>query len=371
MTDESIIDAYNLTDIDVTPDQLLLDPTNPRIVLKIGRPVDYTLQQLATEEIQDYIFSVVDKVEFHVADLIESIGRDGFLDHGSRMILESVDGTGKFLVLEGNRRLTAIKHLLSDRASLLPHVLESLKSIKAHELVLSNASPDSRVAIIRRILGMLHLTGQLEWGAMERAFFVYEEYVREFRRYYEASRLFHDSDCCQECGERLKIKPWTVRNFVAIYSVYSQLRERDYAVREAHYSLIDLAVRTRGVNYDYFELDSWTLQFSDTGLERFNRLCLEEERVVHNPHDFRSVVRVYNEGTVRDMELLENGELSLEDAVDRADSRSERHNFLHQLEKIDKKMSSLRLAQPAGLKQEAKLVRRIRNIANQILRTLG
>ena len=52
-------DAYELTDLVVTPDQLLLDPTNPRIVLDTQDDMDFSPEELAEEDIQDYILSVI------------------------------------------------------------------------------------------------------------------------------------------------------------------------------------------------------------------------------------------------------------------------------------------------------------------------
>jgi len=372
MSEDSIIDAYQLIDITVSPDQLLLDPQNPRIRLKTDRDIAYSPQQLASVEVQNYVMSVVDTAEFHVAELIKAIGREGFLDQGNRMILEHVDGTSKYLVVEGNRRLTAIRHLLGDPAVLSPRVLKSLNSIKAHELVLTGKSGHNREKVIFKILGKLHLRGQLEWGSMERAFYIYQAYMLEFKQAYKYSdgdEFYYDVDCSRWCGETLDMKPKSVRTELAIYLVYAQLRENSYDVQESHYSLISLAVRTRGMNYKYFGWDGYSLQLSLDGLERFSKLCLEEERPVHNPGDFKNVAKVYKEGSERDMELIEAGESSLEEVVERVENRLTKHEFLLQVKKIEKNMSSLHLYAPLGLKREVEVITRIRDIANQILRS--
>ena len=366
----SIIDAYELKDIEIAPNKLLLDPENPRIVLKTERAVSYTPQQLASPEIQDYILSVIDKAEFHVADLLESIERDGFLDHGNRMILERVDGTASYLVLEGNRRLTAIKHLLRDQESLSPHVLDSLGTLKAQELVLTGKGGYQREEVVFKLLGMLHLEGQLDWGAMERAFYIYRAYMFEYGKYYD-SGFWYDVDCSRECGKTLDMKPRSVRTELAAYRVYAQLREEGYTVKEDHYSLISLAVRTRGLNYEYFELDDESLELSNKGLERFNLLCLDDERPVHNPGDFKNVAKVFREGTPYEMELIETGALPLDGIVERLDNRLARGEFKRELEKIESQMLSLSVSAATGSGRERQLVLSIRDVANRILRSLG
>jgi len=365
----TILDAYELHDVVVSPDKLLLDPQNPRIVLKTDRSTDYTLKQLSTREVQDYILSVIDKAEFHVADLISSIRRDGFLDHGNRMILERVPGTDKFMVLEGNRRLTAIKHLSRELGSLSPRVQESLSQIKAQELVLTGKGGYEREEVVFKLLGMLHLDGQLEWGAMERAFYIHRAYMFEFGKHYEGGFVY-DVDCSRECGATLDLAPRTVRTELAIYRVYAQLRGAGLDVREDHYSLISLAVRTRGINYEYFELDDESLQLSATGLERFGMLCLEEERPVHNPRDFKNVTKVFKEGTPYELELIETGALPLDEIAERLDNRLARGEFKRELEKVERRMASLPVHAATGSGREVQLVMNIRDTANRILRSL-
>ncbi len=370
MSIDSIIDAYQLRNVTVSPDILLLDPKNPRIILKTSRPADYTLQQLASDEVQDYILSVIDKAEFHLSELIESIRDIGFLDQGNRMIIEHVNGTDKFLVLDGNRRLTAIKHLLSNPSALSPRILESIESFRAYELVLTDTGKYSRDEVIFKLLGMLHLKGQLEWGAMERALYIYQAYASELNKHWRLDEPIYDVDCSSACAKTLGMKPQEVRNELAIYSIYSQLKNEGCPVKEEHYTLLNMAVRTQGMNYDYFGFNLYALKFSQKGLERFNNLCLERNRPIHNPGDFKKVAKIHKKGFMRDMELLENGGSSLDDIVEIVENRLVKHPFLDELRKIEKKMSSLRLIEPARIKQEVHLVERIRDMASQILRIL-
>lgn len=372
MSEDSIIDDYDLRNITVPPEKLLLDPNNPRIMLKIDNSIDYTSQELASEEVQKYILSVVDKAEFHVAELIESIRHSGFLDIGSRMIVERIDSTSKYLVIEGNRRLTAIKHLLSNPADLSPRVLASIKSISANELVFTDNRQHTRKEVIFRLLGMIHLKGQLVWGAMENALYVSQAYKYELeKQLWWFGESIYEVGCARACAETLEMTLREVREELAICSVYSQLHDQGYAVKEDNYTLIDLAVHTPGINNEYFEFDLDILKLSNEGLERFNKLCLEEERPVRNPSDFKKVARIFKNGNKREMGLIETGEFSLDEIVEVVEKRQARHQFLHELEKIERKISSLRFIEPVGLNKEIELATKIRDMANRILRTLN
>src|SRR5690348_7625331 len=108
----SISKYYGLKPLTVKPRQLLLDPNNPRIVLDVNTDRKFTLSDLPSTEVQDYILSVINKQAHHIADLIRGIRSSGFVDKGDDMIVKRIPNLNKYLVIEGNRRTTAIKHLL-------------------------------------------------------------------------------------------------------------------------------------------------------------------------------------------------------------------------------------------------------------------
>jgi hypothetical protein len=370
MSNQSIIDAYELQDLTIKPDKLLLDSTNPRIVLKAEGKIEYTDKQLATQEVQNYILSIVDMDDFHVSDLIRGIGRDGFLDHGNRMIVEKIQGTDKYLVLEGNRRTAAIKNLLNSPEDLQPHVLKSLEDVRVQELILKEVDGYTRDEVVFKLLGMIHLSGALEWGAMERAFYIYKSYLFEFDRIYDGSFMY-DPSCARACVETFNITLAKVRADLAIYRVFEQLQDEGYSVKEDHYSLISLAVKTRQLNSEYFELDGETFEFSDLGLERFSLLCLDDDCAIHNPGDFKDFAGIYRDGTSYEIELVENGEQSLAVVVERLNNRLARGEFKRELEDIESRLETLTLQAATGSAREVQLIKNIRDLANRVLRSVS
>ena len=370
MGNQSFIDAYELQDLTITPDKLLLDPTNPRIVLKSEGRIEYPTKQLVTNEVQNYILSIVDMDDFHVSDLIRGIERDGFLDHGNRMLVEKVKGTDKYLVLEGNRRTAAVKHLLHEPENLQPHVLRSLDELRVQELILKEVDGYTRDEVVFKLLGMIHLSGALEWGAMERAFYIFRSYLFEFEKIYEGI-FFYDPSCARTCSETFNITLAKVRVDLAIYRIYQQLQDEGYSVKEDHYSLISLAVRTRQINTEYFEFDGETLEFTELGLERFSLLCLDDDCAIHNPRDFKDFAGIYREGTSYEVELVENGEQSLAMVTERLKNRLARGEFKRQLEDIECSLNSLTIEAANGTALEIQLIRNIRDLANRILKSIS
>src|SRR5258708_38789531 len=103
---------------------------------------------------------------FDVWSLESSIPHNGFLKH-KRIIVARYDA-GKFLVLEGNRRLTAVKHLLEeygDKLTGLPaYVRQSLQTLPC--FVLNGDAIGGSDAILEEYrraaeiyIGMRHLMG--------------------------------------------------------------------------------------------------------------------------------------------------------------------------------------------------------------------
>lgn len=362
-----ISEAYELKDIFLRPDQLLLDPTNPRIILSTNDEIDGDPIKLANDKIQDYILQIVDKDEFHVAEVTNSIRKDGYIAVGNKMIVEKIKGTDKYLVLEGNRRTAAIKHLLQDRQSLAPNVRRSLEKIPVQELLFTERGNGSREQVKFKILGLIHLTGALPWGAMERAYYIYRSYMSNVKETHGFNDNFvYYPDCSHQVAEFLKISPQKVRKDLAVYRVYEQLRSGKFNVRPDHYSLLDLAVGAREMNCAYFGLDQNTLEFTKSGLNRFATLCLEKKSPINNPQEFKAFVKIWSNGTENDVSLVESGD-NVFDIWSRVQKRMNRNLFLDQLREIRDQLEELMLAEFRDTAQEVKVIREIESLVNERL----
>lgn len=358
-------DSYELRMIEVSPSALLLDPRNPRIVLTSDEDMEYEAKELASKEVQDYIFSIVDRKEFNVKKLIDGIINDGFLDKGNRIMVKKVDGTGRYLVIEGNRRLTAIRHILHDGRKLEPHVEMSLQRVRVDELVMTGRGGFSEEQIELKLLGMIHLNGPLEWGAMERAHYIYRYYMQQLVQYGIESFWYY-SDHAAEAAKFFNMSTLEVRKQLAIYRVYLQLKEERYPVQLSHFSLIDLAVRTRQVNNEFFELDGDQLEFSEHGLKKFADLCIEEDRLISNPADFKALARTVKDGTETELNRLLERNWTLDQVISRIEGRSEQNQFRSKLEKVRDQLGALEVLECRGTGPERRLVNEIEEYVRRL-----
>jgi hypothetical protein len=153
--------------------QLYLDPNNPRYAditntlnkIPADRITDETVQNKALERMLDE--------RFEVKQLKDSIHDIGFLSV-DRLVVTPLPAAGKYLVVEGNRRLAAIKSLLQDEASgeiqLDSRVKDTLSSFPV--AVISAEDQEQRDYIARVMQGVRHLAGIKPWGPYQQGMIV-------------------------------------------------------------------------------------------------------------------------------------------------------------------------------------------------------
>ncbi|WP_167590627.1 ParB/RepB/Spo0J family partition protein [Oceanidesulfovibrio indonesiensis] len=148
----------------VSPDLLLLDNQNPRF---FGEKIDEELlenHEIHDPRLQEYLRQVIYN-KYSVQDLVSSISEVGFLKLDPVIV---VSENNKFRVVEGNRRVAAIKTILGDIRrkvlSVSKSVEESLKEIEVTQLV--NDCDDSTIWMLQ---GIRHVSGIRDWGPFQQA----------------------------------------------------------------------------------------------------------------------------------------------------------------------------------------------------------
>jgi hypothetical protein len=363
----SISKYYRLKPLKLKPKQLVLDPYNSRIVLDVDTGRKFTTRELPQASVQNYILSVINKQSYHIAELIRGIRASGFLDKGDDMIVKRIAGTDQYLVLEGNRRTTAIKHLLKDEKGLSPAVRDTLSVLRVKEFIYKPNIRFTEPVVIDILLGTIHITGRLPWGPLERAYYVHNSYRRELRRRTRSSAFNYLVDCAQEVAVFFNLSLKAVRKEIIVYRVYEQLKEEGYDVAPDHFSLIEMAVSNGKLCRDYFELRPSTYRFSNRGMARFDKLCIRPKRPINNPRDFRRFARVFKHGKDHDVELVESGTEPISEILGRLNGRLHEREFLSQLGEIKALIDSLHPAEFRGMKTEIEMIRRIKDLVSKKL----
>ena len=174
-----MIDLFKyLSPTKINIEDLLLDPNNPRfselgedlITIPESRYSDLKVQQNTFERMKDGSFDILE-----LKDTIKTIG---YLPM-DRIVVRKwkgkpKDGRQKFVIIEGNRRISALKWLLQlheiGKETFNAEQLKNYKEIEA--LVLDdNIAPNTALLILP---GLRHISGIKEWGPYQKAKAVFE-----------------------------------------------------------------------------------------------------------------------------------------------------------------------------------------------------
>jgi hypothetical protein len=368
---DQIRKCYRLGQIAVDPRKLLLDPHNPRIALLLEDPgiLSHDIN-LASDLVQKAVLNVLKRPEFELHKLVTSIRQKGFSPDGSQMIVKR--SGSHFIVLEGNRRTASLRTLLAEPSLMSPAVRESLQAIEVQEFTFLGAKDGiSERDVIEMILGQIHISGKLSWGAMERADYIYQSFCRLAA--IKANRLGefdYNVQTAARVSETFDCSTKDVRKSIMIARNYMLLRAIGADVNPQHFTLIDLATCTRSVREKVFCLSETSFHFSQKGAEMFARLCVEEDRIVRNPDDFRVIAKTAASG---DGELLTDvlsGELSLADAGDRLGRDADREKFERQLRRALEIIEDLPMESYRGNREEKKIITQLRVLVEKTLRPL-
>jgi hypothetical protein len=199
-----------------------------------------------------------------------------------KIVVRRIKGTSKYVVLEGNRRVAALKALKRDygagaapfhqaakRADYERHK-DSFEKLTVLELQTDGLSIPEVQKAVSVILGIRHHGSLLSWEPVARAFNIYCEYKKL------AGEDFKDISLSQTkaVAERLCILPGEVKQALRSYIAYLQLRDAvGEDVRNEDFSLIETAVGNKHLRTSYLKVDENTYRLDGASLERLIRIC--------------------------------------------------------------------------------------------------
>ncbi len=148
----------------ISPDSLHFDPNNPRFGVSLASKTEDEIEELLIAK------------PYYAAELIDSFLQNGFIDYEPLIVRQ--DGGG-FVVLEGNRRLAAVRHILKNRRKYeTPQNKTKIDSL-AKIPVLKFPQEAFQTDVERIYLGLRHLLGYREWPPLSKAKFLDREIRRE------------------------------------------------------------------------------------------------------------------------------------------------------------------------------------------------
>lgn len=166
-----------LSPISVQLDDILLDPNNPRFA-ELGQQLDAVPEsRFAETRVQQQTFDRMKTPRFDVVELRDTIKNLGFLPMDRLVIRKWRAGSTratKYVVVEGNRRVAALKWLIelheSGKETFNEDQLRNFTSLEV--LLLDDETAPQNAKWI--LPGLRHVSGIKEWGPFQKARAVYE-----------------------------------------------------------------------------------------------------------------------------------------------------------------------------------------------------
>ena len=276
--------APELKKIAVDVGKLLLDPNNPRLFSSEERRVP--LESVAEPGVQAdtlrRLFPPKNKERFKIEELIQSIRKNRYVpEAGGYIFVRRLEGTEYFLVLEGNRRLVALRELAAsfeegDEED--PEVAKSVKNIDVLEIV-DDIPEEQLQEKISYLLGTCHHGSHKNWSPFARAKGIFE-------RYLEVSGQTEDTFCynggyAETVASLLSIKKKEVDERLEVYRVMSQLasdprmaEKKSGGIIDRYYSLILGGLKTSSKELrKYIPRNPDSLELEPEGVDRMIGLC--------------------------------------------------------------------------------------------------
>ncbi len=215
--------AIDVIDTKVKLSDLLLDPDNYRVAK------DTVEKQSSLEEIHSEQKSILSSLKKQkLEDLKDSILKNGFLTVDRIVIKRLKDN--KYLVIEGNRRVAALKSLIEDYSKgyiedlNFRNVINKSRAISA---VLVQGNEDEIKAYSNALMGIRHVSGAKKWHGWQSAKLV--------------NRMYENGDSLTEIGLKLGITSIDAGRRMRGYKAYQQLENDDvYGSKKEthHYGLL-------------------------------------------------------------------------------------------------------------------------------------
>jgi hypothetical protein len=297
--------------------KLYLDPNNPRFITRDEDRIDEErfLDQDVITKTRERMLGARNtgksKDEFNIEEIKQSILSNGWNPVDSIFVRKFHEDEERYVVIEGNRRVTAIQQLL-DSANTPVNVKEQLSEIEVMEVLDKVAKGRNREKSLREIekkisylLGVRHHGSLKKWSPFAQASSIYEKYLRIANQDDETFRWLEDS--ANEIAKTLTMQTKEVKERLQTFRCMKQIGSQNAVragevagggIKDHHYSVAKEVLQAReSALRKYISQNSETFLLDDTSLDRLINLCHfdrknREGSPINNPQQWRFLGRI-------------------------------------------------------------------------------
>lgn len=298
--------------ITVDPQSLYPDPNNPRFITKDSDRVKEA-KFLDSSVILNTARKMYDKDNdvHNIKQIIDSIRANGWQPVDS--IFVRCFEEGRYVVLEGNRRLTAIRAILEDPES-SEETKKQLKKIEVMEIVdkidgrRTQKSEQQLRQKISYLLGVRHHGSLKQWSPFAQAASIYERYLRASGQRDESFEW--DKRVAEEIAGQLSMKVKDVEERICVFRVMKQIGESGTVkeseakegggMRDRYYSVCKEVVMTKCKKLGEFIHVHDDFKLDDQSLERIIGLCHFDRKArtdspINKPQQWRFLSKILDD----------------------------------------------------------------------------
>lgn len=294
----------------VDVEDLLLDPNNPRFFdIEEWEKTPENLFHL--DRVQEKAFRIIESTNIgRIKGLKKSIENNGYLP--IEMIIvknyNAVDDVDKYVVVEGNRRLAAIKSIIENSVDPNDELVESLEEIEV--LVYQESGDEETDQLNEMVLqGIRHIGGPKEWGAYQKA-----NLVAKLKEERELSWT--------DIGEKIGLSAVKTARFYRAFKALNQMKEDEEFSELAElklFSLFDEAMIPPLRQWLGWKDENWKFN-NENKRKAFYRLIVgdpadEMDPIITNPQRMRDFRKLISSGKTNVLNRFLSNEISLDQAM--------------------------------------------------------
>jgi hypothetical protein len=235
--------------IRVALDSLYLDPNNPRLA-SVEKPGYRDPGRLFDERLQTQLEVRMRNSYKGLKALIHSIVNVGWIPVDAMLVWEHPQAKGKYVVVEGNARTTALrsirrehdrelKRLAKARSRELPAELAAVQELEESVEALGRVaaatreievypvaahSPEELFRSLPRLLGVRHISHAQQWKPYATNVYIYSLYKQIFEENYGDERFRLEEPLLREAGALVSLHSFKVRRAVQAVVAFNRFR---------------------------------------------------------------------------------------------------------------------------------------------------
>lgn len=300
-----------LREIQVPLQKLLLDPNNPRFLEDHSNPVPEA--NYADSGVQNDTLKRMSRDSYRLDELKKSILTNGWQPVDRIFVRKLAQLPGHYVVLEGNRRLAALREV---KERLSKAVLAQVDPLRVLEVVGAPSEEESR-AQVAYLLGVRHHESLKRWRPFAQAHNLYARYLQLGNMTNETFQW--DKNIAEQVGDRLGIEVEDIQERLRVYRAMQQLHEhpsiKKIGMEGKYYSLVESALpQSKSALKEYIRQDPSTFQLDAESLHRMDAVCHfstknREGAPIKSPAEWRPFTRILEDNdAVRRAEMIKEVE---------------------------------------------------------------